>query len=159
MNHYTPQQFLALESEKSGLFAQIDESLTGGLAQQAATVNNHLRRILVAETATESGAAIAEARMHIATLDHELSKADDPLTRLRALILAEDDVKALHRLEPRAGRYCYLIETPFQTFPKFVIGTTNADNTQVHITHKCEAQWQADEAWHKLVTTASPVPA
>lgn len=159
MNHYTSHQFLALESEKSGLFAQIDETLTGGLAQQAASANNLLRRILVAETATESGAAIAEARMHIAQIDHELTKAEDPLARLRALILAEADVKALHRLEPRFGRYCYLIETPFQTFPKFVIGTTNADNTQVHITHQCGAQWQADEAWQKLITTGSTVPA
>lgn len=155
MNHYTSHQFLALESEKSGLFAEIDESLNAALAQDAATANNHLRRILVAETATESGAAIAEARMHIAQLDHELSKAEDPLARLRALILAEDDVKALIKLEVIGGKYWYLIQSIYQDLP-YVIGTTDANNEHVRIKLKCGQKWAAEVAWKQLQATGSP---
>jgi hypothetical protein len=155
MNHYTTHQFLALESERSGLFAEVDESLNTALAHQAATANNHLRRILVAETALDSGAAIAEARMHIAQLDHELSVAQDPLARLRSLILAEEDVKELIKLEVIGGKYWYLIKSTFQEFP-YVIGITDADNERVQVRLKCQAGWQADLAWKRLQATGSP---
>lgn len=48
---------------------------------------------------------------------------------LRANILSEPDVHALHNLSPiPGGRWVYIIETPFATFPKFVLGTTDDDN-------------------------------
>lgn len=154
MSHYTPTQFLALESEKFGLFAQTEDVLLDGLASQAATANNLLRCILVAEGAEQSALSLADARMHLARLDMEITNSQ--LAKLRELILAEEDVKTLHRLEPRFGRYCYLVETPFETFPKFVVGTTNASNTQVHIAHKCETLEQAEDAWKRL-QTATPL--
>jgi hypothetical protein len=73
--------------------------------------------------------------------------AADPLEQLRGLIEREPDVKKLHRLEQCGDRFRYLIETPFETFPKFVIGTTDATNNDVRIEHSCGLQSTAEEAW------------
>lgn len=68
------------------------------------------------------------------------------LDRLRARIVREADVKVLHRLEDVGmGRFAYLIETPFMTFPRFVVGTTDADNEEVMICLKCGLLASAEE--------------
>lgn len=69
------------------------------------------------------------------------------LEQLRKLIEQEEDVKRVIRLEPHGDRFRYLIETPFETFPKFVIGTTDATNEDVRIEHKCGLEATAQEAW------------
>lgn len=64
-------------------------------------------------------------------------KTETTLDTLRAKICAESDVKCLHKLIERDGVFYYLIETPFASFPKAVVGETNADFTTVR--HLCEA--------------------
>ena len=57
---------------------------------------------------------------------------------LRGLIMAELDVRTLHALERlKDGRWAYLIETPFMTFPRFAVGTTSATNEDVRIVVTC----------------------
>jgi hypothetical protein len=74
------------------------------------------------------------------------------LQNLRARIEQEADVKRLLKLEPLAnGAFRYLIETPFETFPKFVIGTTDALNQSVRIEMRCGALWNAEEHWARLM--------
>jgi hypothetical protein len=75
------------------------------------------------------------------------SPPDADLAALRALIEREDDVKRVHRLERCGDHFRYLIETPFETFPKFVIGTTNATNSAIRIKHRCGLLATAEEAW------------
>lgn len=83
---------------------------------------------------------------------------------LRALIETEGDVRALLRLEPLPDwtppRWAYLIETPFMTFPKFCVGMTNADNTEVHVVSKCGLRNSAEEAFAilKLQPAKEDVP-
>ena len=58
------------------------------------------------------------------------------LEQLADLITREADVKTLHNLEPHpteAGRFVYLIETPFESWPRFVCGTTDSRNERVSI--------------------------
>jgi hypothetical protein len=59
----------------------------------------------------------------------------------------EDDVKRVVRLEPLGTRFRYLIETPFHTFPKFVIGTTDAEFSDVRIESSCGLLSTAEERW------------
>lgn len=66
----------------------------------------------------------------------------------RELILSEPDVRELLELEqigPDLWRY--LIATPFETFPKYVIGTTNSDCTTTHLELRCGNETNAREAW------------
>jgi hypothetical protein len=64
------------------------------------------------------------------------------------LIAAEPDVQRVVRLARIAGgRFRYLIETPFATFPKFVIGTTDAQLEDVRREVKCGAPWNAESIW------------
>lgn len=69
---------------------------------------------------------------------------------LRQHLLQEADVQRVVALEPlEAGgadqRWVYLIETPFMTFPKFAVGTTNASNNDVRILVTGGAEWSAIE--------------
>lgn len=75
--------------------------------------------------------------------------AVDVLPRLRALIAAQEDVRAVLALVPvlPAGRFACLIETTFPTFPRYVIGLTTADNDEVQVEFRCGAWWSAEEAW------------
>jgi hypothetical protein len=58
--------------------------------------------------------------------------------QLRALIEACDDVKALVRLEElQRGVWLYLIETPFTTFPRYVVGRTDVGNEEPVVMLKC----------------------
>ena len=78
--------------------------------------------------------------------------ADKTETQVAQLIAREGDVKRVVECEEIApGKYRYLIETPFRTFPKFVIGQTNSDLTDVRIRLSCGAEWNAVEQWKKGV--------
>jgi len=74
-----------------------------------------------------------------------------PIDALREIMLREQDVKRLVRLaEWSGGRFLYQIETPFATFPKFVIGTTDAAFDDVRIKHRCGLEESSDEAWNRF---------
>ena len=67
-----------------------------------------------------------------------MREVESTVERLRALICREADVKVLHRLrEVEGGRFAYLIETPFMTFPKFAVGTCSAGLADVQILLTC----------------------
>lgn len=73
--------------------------------------------------------------------------AEAELTSLRHMIEAEDDVRRVVHLERQGARFRYMIETPFKTFPKFVIGTTDGDFKDVRIQHRCGLIETAENAW------------
>lgn len=74
------------------------------------------------------------------------------LLPLEALLLDEQDVKAVRALQPLPdGRALYLIETPFMTFPKFAVGSTNAANDDVRILATCGALWSAEEQYEEFL--------
>lgn len=71
---------------------------------------------------------------------------------LRDLLLREQDVRAVHALQPLpCGRFLYLIETPFLTFPKFAVGSTNAHNDHVEVHLKCGAMWAAHDRFFEIL--------
>ena len=87
-----------------------------------------------------------------------MSAAQPDMERLRALISNESDVKRIVELVPLAdGRFGYLVETPFESFPKFVVGTTDADNEEVCIGLRCGAEWSAREYFEKQFGAAVEV--
>ncbi len=59
--------------------------------------------------------------------------------KLRGLILQEADVYACLALSwvPRESRWLYLIQTPFATWPKYVVGLTDQDNKTPEILMSC----------------------
>lgn len=77
------------------------------------------------------------------------------MTTLRELIAAEPDVRAVLELEPVGGTndWLYLIETPFDSFPRYVIGRTDASMKNVRIVSLCghlctaRATWTAAQAF------------
>jgi hypothetical protein len=71
------------------------------------------------------------------------------LATVRRLIEAQPDVKRVVHLAPDGLRFRYMIETPFETFPRFVIGTTDAGLTDVRIIVKCGTEWGAEDLWGK----------
>lgn len=74
------------------------------------------------------------------------------LLDLRDLLLREQDVKAVRALQPLAdGRALYLIETPFMTFPKFAIGSTNEAIDDVRLISTCSAIWAAEERFAEIL--------
>ena len=74
------------------------------------------------------------------------------LVDLRDLLLREQDVRAVHALQPLPdGRALYLIETPFMTFPKFAVGSTNEANDDVRVLSTCSARWAADERFADIL--------
>lgn len=72
--------------------------------------------------------------------------------RVRALIQKEDDVHEVLALAKYAGepRWLYLIQTPFATFPKFVIGSTDADNLHPELLFRCGTEWAAQDEWNRV---------
>lgn len=72
--------------------------------------------------------------------------------RMRALILAEPDVFACHALSwnRQEQRWLYLIQTPFATFPKFVVGWTDSENESPEILLCCTLKQNAVEFWTDL---------
>ena len=68
--------------------------------------------------------------------------------QLAARICLEGDVRRLLELRPLPdGRWAYWIETPFESFPRYVIGSTDAQMTAVRIEFKCGQAWSARQAW------------
>lgn len=79
--------------------------------------------------------------------------AETEFARLIRLIRSQPDVERLHRLHRLpSGRYRYLIETPFQTFPRYVVGTTDRDNNTIHIEAKCGQPANAQRLFDTLPT-------
>lgn len=55
------------------------------------------------------------------------------------------------------GKFLYFIETPFETFPKFVIGITDAANESPRILAKCGMEWHAMEEWRRTLEFLNPM--
>lgn len=75
------------------------------------------------------------------------SVGSSALVSLREIMAREEDVKRIVRLEPTGDRFRYLIETPFATFPKFVVGTTDEEFADVRIESRCGLLSTAEEVW------------
>lgn len=78
--------------------------------------------------------------------------------KLAALIRAEADVFALHALVPvpgKPGRWLFMIETPFVSFPKFVIGETDTENDAPELLLKTGAHWNAAAEWPAILSKRS----
>ena len=70
---------------------------------------------------------------------------------LRDKIQREPDVLRVFELSLRTdGSWMYFIQTPFVTFPKFVIGLTDADNESPEVVFRSGAKWSASAAWDRL---------
>lgn len=70
---------------------------------------------------------------------------------LRNFIQREADVHAVLELARMpAGKWMYLIQTPFVTFPKFVIGVTDVENESAEILLRCGSEWSARAEWDRL---------
>lgn len=85
--------------------------------------------------------------------------------RLSWLISSETDVKRVVALEPleplveqAEPRWVFLIETPFMTFPKFAVGTTNATNTEVVTLMTCGSEWAATDAFNAALEHGGVLP-
>lgn len=76
--------------------------------------------------------------------------SDEIITALKARMEIEDDIKRVIRLEPVGDRFRYMIETPFKTFPKFVVGNTDDAFDEVRIEMKCGMETTAERFWNNL---------
>jgi hypothetical protein len=65
-------------------------------------------------------------------------RIDKGLSELVNLMLKEDDVKQVCCVA-RVGRHAalYLIETPFESFPRYVVGRASLDNEIVEVLCRC----------------------
>ena len=75
---------------------------------------------------------------------------------VRHRIAAQDDVHevvALVKLKDE-DRWLYLIKTPFASFPKFVIGSTDSENTSPELLFRCGSRWAAEDEWTRIVELA-----
>jgi hypothetical protein len=83
--------------------------------------------------------------------NYELT-SDKTETEVAEMIAREADVKRVVECEGiGGGRFRYLIETPFQTLPRFVIGSTDAALSRIRIALRCGAEWNAIAQWQKGV--------
>ena len=71
-------------------------------------------------------------------------------TEISKLIEAEPDVKRLVELAVIGTGWLYLIETPFETWPRFVIGTLSPDGSGPRILLNCGQEWSARAEWHRV---------
>lgn len=71
---------------------------------------------------------------------------------IRHLIASEEDVHQVLSLAKIAdeSRWLYFIQTPFATWPKFVIGTTDPENQSPEILFRSGSEWSAREAWTEI---------
>lgn len=72
--------------------------------------------------------------------------------KLRGLIMQEEDVHEVHGLswvpqEGENGKWLYLIQTPFATWPKYVVGFTDPENENPEILFRCG---QRDNGWEEF---------
>ena len=60
--------------------------------------------------------------------------------KLRGLLMHEEDVHAVHGLSwiPQESRWIYLRQTPFATWPRYVVGYTDATNEHPTILFRCQ---------------------
>ena len=85
---------------------------------------------------------------------------DPELLRLRKMMERDPtDVRRVMRLARfgTEGQGRYLIETPFASLPRCVIGTTNLQFEEVRHEYKCGAEWSAPQAWDRLMAGQSPL--
>ncbi|RRJ97894.1 hypothetical protein Ga0100231_005420 [Opitutaceae bacterium TAV4] len=81
---------------------------------------------------------------------------DTRIPALRAAMEKEPDVARVVAIRPRKDRFDrlqYWIETPFKTFPKFVIGETDADFTGTRLLHRCGVYENAENYWNEEALT------
>jgi hypothetical protein len=93
------------------------------------------------------------ARMSGGEVEGPLKEAYD---RLAKLITAEPDVHRLVALMPLhdslpGEQWIYLIETPFPSYPRFVIGETDGANTAPSLLFQSGTEWSAQDHWDNLV--------
>jgi len=71
---------------------------------------------------------------------------------LRSKIEIQNDVKKVHRLRQIIGtkNWHYLIETPFETYPKFVVGICDSFGDPVQIETTCGLLKTAIDFWQEL---------
>ncbi len=70
---------------------------------------------------------------------------------LRTLIQKEPDVGQLIALSPlKGGRWAYLVQTTFATFPKFVMGTTDGENNATIILARSATDWGIRDDYKNL---------
>ncbi|HSI08799.1 MAG TPA: hypothetical protein VK985_09410 [Rariglobus sp.] len=67
---------------------------------------------------------------------------------LRNRMECEEDILRVVNLVPYGDRFRYLIETPFKTFPRFVIGTTDAAFDDVRLELRCGLLTTAERYWN-----------
>jgi len=84
--------------------------------------------------------------------DADAAKAEARLlARLGCVIRRSLDVQKLHFLKRLpCGRCVYLIETPYMTFPRFAVGTTNDANDDVRLISTHGALWSAEESFEAV---------
>jgi hypothetical protein len=70
-----------------------------------------------------------------------------PIDLLRQKMESEEDVLRVVHLVPCGDRFRYLIETPFKTFPRFVIGNTDAAFDDVRLECRCGLIETAERHW------------
>jgi len=76
----------------------------------------------------------------------------DDMERLRSLILDCPDVDTLHRLTRLAdGRFLFLVETPFLTWPRFVVGDADALNDAPVLRLRCGRLESAEEHYDEVL--------
>ena len=71
-----------------------------------------------------------------------------PLEFIRELLTQQDDVLRIIRLEAHGSRIRYQIETPFKTFPRFVIGECDGNGDNVRLLHRCGLIETSDAGWN-----------
>jgi len=76
-----------------------------------------------------------------------IMKTTMTLDAVRDIIGRESDVKQVVELEQVGDRVRYLIETPFATFPRFVVGSCTRNVQDVCIEMSCGALESAMDAW------------
>jgi hypothetical protein len=79
-----------------------------------------------------------------------------PLQSLIDVIQEQPDVRAVLRLAKVGDRYRYLIETPFTTFPRYVIGTCDANAEHPVLEWSGGTRFGAQEAWDGGQRTEDP---
>ena len=86
---------------------------------------------------------------------HRLSGGEtedrEALVNLRCLIGKEPDVYAVLALSyiPTEGRWLYLIKTPFASWPKYVVGFTDAENANPEVIFRCGMEANGRECFNE----------
>lgn len=68
----------------------------------------------------------------------DLGTVEPVIELVRRRVVAQADVRCVHRLVPlMGGRFAYLIETPFLTFPRYAVGCCDELLADVRIEQTC----------------------